>query len=230
MPQLLLQEGRQFGVPVWRFAVSRGEAVYVHAPRNLGDRPDQPALTHAEATAAERTFWKPWGTVELRTFDEEYALYLPCSQSDFRQLCILTDNWGGCIEVIAPCELRLEDADAWTRIWSTSRPLRYLRQTDLCRELETPWAYVLGIYNYDPCLSVFVAESQGMVDELAERCRGVQDCYIVSPQEASASEEINWRKIYRQFEEQPPLTLVEQQEMKERRAKLAEEWENGERQ
>jgi hypothetical protein len=94
----------------------------------------------------------------------------------------------------------LEHADAFTQIWATSRPLRYLREKDLCGIVGVPWVYLLAIYNHAPCVSVFLGSSQDLVESIVEQSEGVADCSLISLEEAMDWEQKNWEDIYRQFE------------------------------
>ncbi len=223
---LLMQEYHDFGLPVWRFAVSRRESPCIYAPRKLGETEtdERSWIGDREMLRAWiRTLAKSWCTVDLGRWDQdEYALYAPRSEQDFHWLCMATATHGGCIEIISPSELTEEHAKAITPIWSTARSLHYLCQTDLCRALDIPWVYLLAIYNYAPCLSVFVSESQRMVEVVVELTEGLEDCEVIPLEQALDTEQKNWEDIYQQFEEKVPLT-PEQTKSKEEFRKFREE-------
>ena len=205
MPQLLLlQEYSAFGLPVWRFAVSRSETLHVYAPSTLGERDpvEYSREKRGKVCAWVRTLVDHWGTLDLARFgSDEYSLYIPYTERDFHWLCRATARRGGCIELIAPSPLASENVGVFTPIWDGCRPLRHLKKTDLCGAVHAPWVYLLAIYDYAPCVSVFVAESPDMVQEVVELTVGTADCRVIPLETALDSEQRNWRCIYRQFVE-----------------------------
>ncbi|MGD9723621.1 MAG: hypothetical protein AB7O59_19970 [Pirellulales bacterium] len=225
---LCMQEGRKFGIPVWHFASARHEKVHDYAPRRLGDRKGEDDRSWGQRDklrAYVRAFVRPVGAVDLSQFGHaEYALYLPRSKVDFNWLCKATATYGACIEIIVPRELTTPQLASAARTWATARPLRYLTHADLCAELAVPWVYLLGIYNYDPCLSVFITETEGMATEFLQWTEGVEDCYLIPLDDALATEQRNWEDIYKQFEEPGPLT-PEQLQMAENFRKFKEKFE-----
>jgi hypothetical protein len=203
---LTMQENLHFGAPVWRFASNRKEAICVYAPCKLGEKKyDEGSFLpkdREKCQAWARTYSKPWTTfIPGRWSPQDYALYRPLTEEDFQWLCMATVTRGGCIEIICSKELSKQPASLLTPIWATARPLHYLCLTNLCRELDVSWAYLLAIYNYAPCFSVFLTESPAMVDELLQQAKDIQDCIVVPTEQALATEQKNWEDIYRQFEE-----------------------------
>lgn len=208
VPLLVLSEGRDFGVPVWQYAASRREKVCLYGPRSLGEAMPDNERAHDDYYPDEAwacAWTGKWQTVSLgRWGQKQYALYVPRFEAHFSCLCRFADRWGGMIEIAVPTELQREAFAALSPIWSTMRPVRYLRGADLCRELRVPWAFLLGIYNYAPRVSVFLGESERMVEELRKLCSLAEDCAVIPLDEALATEQKNWEDIYRQFEEPTP--------------------------
>lgn len=233
MPHILiLNEGQQAGMPVWRFAWSRGEAVFLHAPwrpRDDGQKTlvnrlrhgtlDQDAFNRAvrDNLACDpddvlmRTICKPWAAVDLGWHeDEAYAVYLPCSEKDFARLCN-GEAYG--FEAVAPCELSKEARRTFSTIHSKIRPLRYLREADLCAELRVPWVYLLGLY-YESSLALFIAESEGIIAAVEELSKGVKECWVISPKDVAAREKHDW--LFYGAEER--LRITEEQKKNAREA------------
>lgn len=211
---LILNEGEESGQPVWRFANSREEATYVHAQRLQDDWDAGLSPNERLECVWARAFWKTWAAVDLGYYDDQqYALYLPCSQRDFVLVCSGSGTYGNGFEVITPAELREEHAKTFSRIWRQTRPLRYLRQSGICRELAVPWAYLLGLY-YESSISLFISESEAVVETVRELSQGVHECSEVSYREMLWLEKWQWRNLYQQREEK--LAVTEEQKAQHR--------------
>lgn len=232
---LILNEGKEAGAPIWRFAGSRGEALYVYARWNpvgaedkaliellrRGQSIDLAAFHRACASGMSalsppsdvwsRTIWKPWAFIDFRGYIQDaYGVYLPCLANDFTAIC---RSYGGLLKLVTPCELSREHASTFSLIESKTRPLRFLQKTDLCSELRVPWAYLLSLY-HDSSLSLFVATSDSMVAAVAEFTSGVEQCNVLSPKDVAAWEKYDWLR-YGQVEEKPQIAVQEREAMRE---------------
>ena len=212
---LILNEGEEAGLPVWRFAASRDEATYVYAERLQDDWDAGLSPKERQECVWARAFWKHWAAVDLGYYeDQRYSLYLPCSQQDFVLLCCGSGTYGNGFEVITPSELRDAHAETFSRIWLKTRPLSYLRQADLCQELEVPWVYLLGLY-YESSISLFSAESDEVVAIVRNFSHGIRECSEVSYRDVLELEKYQWRTMYQQREEKLAVTAEQKEKHRE---------------
>jgi len=208
---VVLAESRAFGVPVWRYAVSRREKIRLYGPRCLGEEVPEDERSGYTSFLTEEAWvaaWAgKWGRVSLGRWGEaDYALYLAQSEEHFSSICRFADQQGGVIEIAVPSELKWEDFTAFSPIWDTMRPLRYLCEIDLCRNLQVPWVYLLGTYHYAPWVSIFIGESLEISEALSNLCGKVEECSAIAVEDALRTEQQNWEEIYRQFEEHSATT------------------------
>lgn len=182
-----MEEGRMFGLPVWRFADLRHEVPCIYAPRELGDRSnDERSWINEEQVRAQiRSYVKPCPTLDLEKLDPRvYALYIPKSEGDFNWVCRAVSEQDGYPEIIVPTELTYQASSEISSIWKNARPLHFLQERDLFSSLEVPWVYLLRVYSYSPCLSVFIGESQSIIEGVIKQTYGLEDCHVISLQEA----------------------------------------------
>jgi hypothetical protein len=154
-----------------------------------------------------QTFAKRWCEVDLaRLGREDFGLYLPTSEADFHWLCMATAAWGGCTEFVTTSPLDQSSIVTLSPVWSSTRPIDYLKGIDLCRALGLRWIYLLGIYTYAPCISVFVSETESIAAEVIELTKDIPDCDVISLEMAINREQQNWEKNFRQIEMGLPLS------------------------
>ena len=146
--------------------------------------------------------------------DGEYAIYTPWSQNDFVAHCRHSGRWGVCFQVITSLELREAHAATVSRIWRQTRPLRHLRQTELCRELGVPWVYLLDVY-YESSLSLFVADSHELVQAVRNLSHGIRECSEVSYRDILELEKYQWRMMFQQRDEKQAITAEQKERHRE---------------